>query len=115
MLRMVYGSFLEASSLLALVALLRVLVQFLLALLTLPSEIICWGAGRHGEEQCAPGGWVTLRSLPGTLRQVRNFHRRVSENLCTLSSSLVPHARLFSLHPQLVSQNSSLCRSVWVP
>ena len=32
----------------------------------------------------------------------------MSENLSTLSSSLVPHARLFSLHPSLVSQNSSL-------
>ena len=65
-------------------------------------------AGRHGEEQRAPGGWRALRPLPGALRQVRKFHRRVSENLSTLSSSLVPHARLFSLHLSLVSQNSSL-------
>ena len=65
-------------------------------------------AGRHGEEQRAPGGWRALRPLPGALGQVRKFHRRVSENLSTLSSSLVPHARVFSLHPSLVSQNSSL-------
>ena len=30
------------------------------------------------------------------------------ENLSTLSSSFVPHSRLFSLHSSLVSQNSSL-------
>ena len=64
-------------------------------------------AGRHGEEQRAPGGWRAPRPLPGALRQVRNFHRCVSENLTSLSSSLVPHAR-FSLHPSFVSQNSSL-------
>ena len=59
-------------------------------------------AGRHGEEERAPGGWRALRPLPGALWQVRKFHRRA------LSSSLVPHARLFSLHPSFVSQNSSL-------
>ena len=64
-------------------------------------------AGRHGEEQRAPGGWRALRPLPGALRQVRNFHRCVSENLISLSPSLVPHARC-SLHPSFVSQNSSL-------
>ena len=42
-LRVVDGSFLEASRLLALVALLRVLVQFLLVLSTLPSENILLG------------------------------------------------------------------------
>ena len=50
------------------------------------------------EEQRAPGGWRAPRPLPGALRHVRNFHRCVSENLTSLSSSLVPHAR-FSLHP----------------
>ena len=68
-------------------------------------------AGRHGEEQRAPGGWRALRLLPRTLRQARQVDchiRESSENLSTLSSSLVPHARLFSLHPSLVSQNSSL-------
>ena len=55
---------LEARSLLALVALLG-----------------CGSlAGRHGEEQRAPGGWRAPRSLPGALRQVRKFHRCVSEN-----------------------------------
>ena len=63
--------------------------------------------GRHGEEQRAPGGWRAPRTLPGALRQVRNFHRCVSENLTSLSSSLVPHAR-FSLHPSFLSQDSSL-------
>ena len=42
-------------------------------------------AGRHGEEQRAPGGWRAPRPLPGALRQVRNFHRCVSENLTSLS------------------------------
>ena len=71
-------------------------------------------AGRHGEEQRAPGGWRAIRLLPGALRQVRKFDRRVSENLCDLSSSLVPHTRLFSLHPSSMSQ-IRLCRTVWVP
>ena len=52
-------------------------------------------AGRHGEEQRAPGGWRAPRPLPGALRQVRKFHRCVSENLTSLSSSLVPHALCF--------------------
>ena len=47
-------------------SLLHVLVQFLLVLSTLPSENIFDGcAGRHGEEQRAPGGWRAPRSLPG--------------------------------------------------
>ena len=58
--------FWEASSLLTLVALLRVLVQFLLVLSTLPErEHFAGCAGRHGEEQRAPGGWRALRPLPG--------------------------------------------------
>ena len=77
------------------------LVQSLLVLPTLPREqfpcdaVLAGCAGRHGEDQRAPGGWRATRSLPGAPRQA-------------LSSSLVPHARLFSLHPSLVSQNSCL-------
>ena len=60
-------------------------------------------AGRQGVEQPAPGGWRAFRPLPGALRQVRRqvrkFRRCAIENLSTLSSSLVPHSRLFSLHP----------------
>ena len=97
---------LEISSLLVLVMLLD--CGSLLRLLMQWSEDIFDGcAGRHGEEQRAPGGWRAPRPLPGALRQVRSLHRCVSENLTSLSSSLVPHAR-FSLHPSFVSQNSSL-------
>ena len=56
-------------------------------------------AGRRGEEQRAPGGRRATRPLLGALRQARQVdcHTRV------------PHARLFSLHPSLVSEN--LCGS----
>ena len=66
-------------------------------------------AGRHGEEQRAPGGWRATRPLPGALRQARQVDchiRESSSNLSHLASSLVPHTRLFSLHPSLVSENS---------
>ena len=46
-----------------------------------------------------------FRPLTGALRQARKLQHCAIENL---SSSFVPHSRLFSLHPSLVSQNSSL-------
>ena len=75
-------------------------------------------AGRHGEEQRAPGGRRAARPLPGALRQARQVDCHIREfsdtretplSLSDLASSLVPHARLFSLHPSLVSENS--CQS----
>ena len=123
------SSLLEASSLLALLAvtLPRVLVQSLLLLLavgvlvvlaTLPyrSEnilhaVLAGFAGRHGEELRAPGGRRATRPLPGALWQARQVDchiRESSANMSDVASSLVPHARLFSLHPSLVSQNSCL-------
>ena len=65
-------------------------------------------AGRQGVEQPAPGGRRAFRPLTGALRQARKLQRCAIENLSTLSSSFVPHSCLFSLHPSLVSQNSSL-------
>ena len=66
-------------------------------------------AGRHGEEQRAPGGWRAPRPLPGALRQVRNFHRCVSENLTLW----------FRMHVVLSILRLCLkirpCRTVWVP
>ena len=62
-------------------------------------------SGRHGVEQPAPGLRRGFRPLTGALSQARKIHRRAIESLNT---SLVPHTRLFSLHPSLVSQNSSL-------
>ena len=62
-------------------------------------------ACRQGVEQPAPGTRWGFRPLTGALRQARKLHRCAIENL---NSSLVPHSRLFSLHPSLVSQNSSL-------
>ena len=62
-------------------------------------------AGRQGVEQPAPGTRWGFRPLTGALRQARKLQRCAIENL---SSSFVPHSRLFSLHPSLVSQNSSL-------
>ena len=62
-------------------------------------------AGRQGVEQPAPGTRWGFRPLTGALSQARKLHRRAIESLNT---SLVPHSRLFSLHPSLVSQNSSL-------
>ena len=65
-------------------------------------------AGRQGVEQPAPGRRRGFRPLTGALRQARKLQRCAIENLSSLSSSFVPHSRLFSLHPSLVSQNSSL-------
>ena len=59
-------------------------------------------------EQPAPGRWRGFRLLTAALRQARKLQRCAVENLNSLSSSFVPHSRLFSLHPSLVSQNSSL-------
>ena len=44
----------------------------------------------------------------GALRQARQVDchiRESSSNLSDLASSFVPHARLFFLHPSLVSEN----------
>ena len=65
-------------------------------------------AGRQGVEQPAPGRRRGCRPLTGALGQARKLQRCAIENLNSLSSSFVPHSRLFSLHPSLVSQNSSL-------
>ena len=46
-----------------------------------------------------------FRPLMGVLSQARKLHRRAIESLNT---SFVPHSRLLSIHPSLVSQNSSL-------
>ena len=62
-------------------------------------------AGRQGVEQPAPGMRRGFRPLTGALSQARKMHRRAIESLNT---SFVPHSRFFSLHPSLVSQNSSL-------
>ena len=60
-------------------------------------------------EQPAPGTRWGFRPLTGALSQARKLHRHAIESLNT---SLVPHSRLFSLHPSLVSQNSSLSHSL---
>ena len=62
-------------------------------------------AGRQGVEQPAPGRRRGFRPVTGAVGQARKLQRCAIENL---SSSFVPHSRLFSLHPSLVSQNSSL-------
>ena len=66
-------------------------------------------SGRRGVEQPAPGTRWGFRPLTGALSQARKLHRHAIESLNT---SLVPHSRLFSLHPSLVSQNSSLSHSL---
>ena len=66
-------------------------------------------SGRQGVEQPAPGTRWGFRPLTGALSQARKLHRHAIESLNT---SLVPHSRLFSLHPSLVSQNSSLSHSL---
>ena len=108
LLWVVDGSFLEASSLLALVALLRVLVQFLLVLSTLPSENILLGVlAVMVRRSVLREDGRALRPLPEALRQVRKFHRRVSENLS--SFIFFDSACTIVLSPSsLVSQNSSL-------
>ena len=68
-----------------------------------------WFAGRHGEEQRAPGGRRATCTLPGAHWQTRLRecdNRETLSSLSDLASSCVPHARLFSLHPSLVSENS---------
>ena len=83
-LRVVDGSLLEASSLLALVALLPVLVQFLLVLSTLPSDNILLGVlavvVRSSVLREDRGHLAPCRGRSGRCgNQVRKFHRRVSE------------------------------------
>ena len=68
-------------------------------------DLVSGHAGRQGVEQPAPGMRRGFRSLTGALSQARKMHRRAIESLNT---SFVPHSRLFSLHPSLLSQNSSL-------
>ena len=72
-------------------------------------------AGRHGEEQRAPGRRRGTRPPLGALRQARQVDchaRETSSNLSDLASSFVPHARLISLHPSLVSENSCASHGV---
>ena len=60
-------------------------------------------AGRHGGQR-APGRGCSGRRLSENVTVVR-----IWSSLSDLPSSFVPHARLFSLHPSLVSEN--LCRA----
>ena len=68
-------------------------------------ELVSGHAGRQGVEQPAPGLRRGFRPLTGAISQAWKIHRRATQSLNT---SFVPHSRLFSLHPSLVSQNSSL-------
>ena len=140
MLWVVDGSFLEASSLLALVALLSALVVFvlmnennlpaklflmgdpslwlalvvmlslmvllLLFPLTLLVKITLLGVLAVKVWSSLLRGRWGFRPLTGALRQARKLQRCAIGNLSSLSSSFVPHSRLFSLHPS--SQNPSL-------
>ena len=104
------SSLLEASSLLALLAvtLPRVLVRSLLPLLAVGVFVVL-ATLPYRSENILPATQFLLaaRPLPGALRQACHI-RESSANMSDLSSSSVPHARLFSLHPSLVSQNSCL-------
>ena len=77
---------------------------------------VCWrswrGAACSGRtEGSAPLAGVVLRQA--RLRECDN--RETLSSLSDLASSFVPHARLFSLHPSLLSENSRRVHGVCAP
>ena len=59
--------------------------------------------------RCSPFFLCSTLACSGALRQARHsdcYTRETSSSLSDLASSFVPHARLFSLHPSLVAENS---------